>query len=185
MNKIILLALSVLLIASCSAPKYSYHFDRYDYNSGKKDQLATNSNDDPEDVEEVEPLITPPQFTADVSSGPVVVEKERRRAATEVTSAEKAEAPIRYSDMSKSEKRAFRKELKADVKEYVKSMKKGDFDAPEHVKVMDNDLRLAIIFGAVGLTLSLFGGINEAFWVLGVISIVVGVVFLIKWLVRQ
>ena len=50
---------------------------------------------------------------------------------------------------------------------------------------MDNDLKLAIIFGAVGLTLTLFGGINEAFWILGVISIVVGVVFLIKWLVRQ
>jgi hypothetical protein len=31
----------------------------------------------------------------------------------------------------------------------------------------------------------LFGGINEAFWILGVIAIVVGVVFLIKWLVRQ
>jgi hypothetical protein len=50
---------------------------------------------------------------------------------------------------------------------------------------MDSDLKMAIIFGAVGLTLTLFGGINEAFWVLGVIAIVVGVVFLVKWLVRQ
>ncbi len=50
---------------------------------------------------------------------------------------------------------------------------------------MDHDLKLAIIFGAVGLTLTLFGGVNEVFWILGVIAFVVGVVFFVKWVVRQ
>jgi hypothetical protein len=33
--------------------------------------------------------------------------------------------------------------------------------------------------------LALFGGISEVFTVLGVIAILVGVYFLIKWLIRQ
>src|SRR5690606_1346753 len=89
----------------------------------------------------------------------------------------------RYNAMSKSGKRAFRKSVKEEVKTMLRKSRQESGDvSPDASAQMDNDLKLAIIFGAVGLTLSLFSGINAAFWVLGVIAIVVGVVFLIRWL---
>lgn len=36
MKKHISLLTAILAISSCSTPKYTYHFDYYDYNSGKK-----------------------------------------------------------------------------------------------------------------------------------------------------
>jgi hypothetical protein len=76
--------------------------------------------------------------------------------------------------------------LKKQFKRYMKARRTGDITVANNAAgTMDQDLKMAIIFGAVGLTLTLFGGINEAFWILGVIAIVVGVVFLVKWLVRQ
>jgi hypothetical protein len=50
---------------------------------------------------------------------------------------------------------------------------------------MDKDLKMAAIFGSVGLVLTFLGGVNSVFWVLGVIAIVIGVVFFIRWLSRQ
>jgi hypothetical protein len=178
-----LLVAAALLFAACSAPRYAYHFDHYDYNSGRKANVPQRQH-----VEEAQPV------------SPLSLDESTLVASTEATPITLAEpalkAPVageaatnlskRYKAMTKDEKREFRRELKSQVKAYVKAVKAGDKGAAEKaVQVMDNDLKLAIIFGAVGLTLTLFGGVNEAFWVLGVISIVIGVVFLIKWLVRQ
>src|SRR5688572_302772 len=62
----------VLLVAACSSPKYTYHFDHYDYNSGKKkslpadQQLATES-----------PLhLNEETLVASASEEPVVLAKE-------------------------------------------------------------------------------------------------------------
>ena len=48
---------------------------------------------------------------------------------------------------------------------------------------MDKDLKRAILFGAVGLVALIIGG--NAFQVIGGLSLLIGLVFLIKWLVRQ
>lgn len=183
MKSILFVALAVIMLASCSAPRYSYHFDTYDYNSGRKTPVAAN---------ETSPLtIAPANLSADASpviepaANPGAVQE--RVTPTEVSVTEVKEAfAKKYSEMNKSERREFRKEIKEQIKSYSESIKKGEgVKASDEMTAMDNDLKLAIIFSAVGLTLTLFGGINEAFWILGVISIVVGVVFLIKWLVRQ
>jgi hypothetical protein len=50
---------------------------------------------------------------------------------------------------------------------------------------MDNDLKLAAIFGAVGIVGLMLGGATDVFWIIGGIALLVGVVFLVKWLVRQ
>ena len=39
----VLLSASVFLTA-CSSPKYVYHFDHYDYNSGKKDRAVSKDS---------------------------------------------------------------------------------------------------------------------------------------------
>lgn len=180
MKRFLYLSLAVVVLASCSARKYTYHFDTYDYNSGRKTAHASR--------EEASPLgIGTETFSADASPviGPL---SEVRTMHNQVSSTnEPREAFVKkYSDMSKVERKDFRKEVKEQMKSYAKAIKNGDgINATDETAVMDNDLKLAIIFGAVGLTLSLFAGISEAFWILGVIAIVVGVVFLIKWLVRQ
>lgn len=189
MKNFTFLAVGLLMMAACSTPKYTYHFDRFDYNSGKKkttsietSAMATTSNQEIPSLE-IEPV-------GDVS--PLVIDKKALVASADVTTpappqtTRLEEFKQQYSEMSKRERRAFRKSLKAEVKAFVKN--KGKIDNGDTVgktKQMDSDLRLAIIFGAIALTLSFFGGVNSVFWVVSVVSLVIAVVFFIKWLVRQ
>lgn len=180
MKKKLLYLLSLALLAACSAPKYSYNFDHYNYNAGKKKSAVSNENvvlQGPETVQSTE-LIASKELT------PVLFEDNMKT--TAVLTEAQNNLSKKYNAMSKAEKKEFRKELKQSVKTYAKAMKRGDHVAAEKaVQAMDHDLKLAIIFGAVGLTLTLFGGVNSVFWILGVIAFVVGVVFFIKWVVRQ
>jgi hypothetical protein len=175
MKNLSLVILGVIILASCAAPKYTYHFDHYDYHSGRKAALVNPQTP--------MPAPQPEMLTADLTVAPPEFNDLKK---TEMMAEATADLKKKYADMSKSEKKEFRNEVKKEFRKYVKAVKNGDtVQASAETAAMDNDLKLAIIFGAVGLTLTLFGGINEAFWILGVISIVVGVVFLIKWLVRQ
>jgi hypothetical protein len=176
MKHIVTIAVSVMLLASCAAPKYSYNFDYYDYNSGRKKAeaekaLAQAETPAPVVVEESNPLLI---------TGESVV----------ASAAEKAPAPVakpaakKYSDMSKSEKKELRKAVKTEIKNYLKN-KKGDGQISKETKALDYNLKMAIIFGAVALTLSFFGGVNSVFWIASVIALVIGVVFFIKWIAEQ
>jgi hypothetical protein len=177
MKNILYITLAVILMASCASPKYTYNFDTYDYNSGRKQGLAK--------TDEVSPLtVAPEAMSASVAPEPAVV-SEKAVKEKEIADAKAAFAK-KYSEMSKAERREFRQDVKKEIKAYAKAIKQGDgVKAVAATSELDHDLKLAIIFGAIGLTLTLFGGINEAFWILGTIALVVGVVFLVMWLVRQ
>jgi hypothetical protein len=180
MKTIIPALAALVLLASCSAPKYSYNFDYYDYNSGKKnaEQVLVSESDALPVLDEPaeSPLILDEQaLVADASSpAPTVMHQA------------KPKEQRTYAELSKAEKKAFRKELKSELKKYIKAKKAGDDGSiANNTKAMDHDLKLAIIFGAVALTLSFFGGVNSVFWVLSVISLVIAVVFFVKWIARQ
>lgn len=186
MKNIITLLASVLLLAACSAPKYSYYFDHYDYNSGKKKAQAEKSD----------LAVNAPQATAGTEESPLTLEKETVVASVandaaapvkrEVPVMEKITAGKKYTDLTKAEKKEFRKALKTEVKQYMKAKKSGDNGASTaDTKALDYNLKMAIIFGAIALTLSFFGGVNSVFWILSVVSLVVGVVFFIKWIAEQ
>ena len=187
MKNIILLMAGAVVLASCSAPKYTYHFDHYDYNSGKK-KTETSSLAVSESTPTATPAATEESFlileneTATVSADPQLSVVP----ATVAAPKEKSTLEKKYKDLTKSEKKEFRKALKTEIKKYAKARKNGDsINAVNDTKVMDNDLKLAIIFGAVALTLSFFGGVNSVFWVLSVVSLVIAVVFFIKWIAEQ
>lgn len=184
MRKHLVLIGAVLLTAACSSPKYTYNFDHYDYNSGKKQRSESESVARAIPAEAASPLaIREESMTASTGNTPVALPENN----APVNAAEtKAAFEKKYKAMSKEERKEFRKELAKEMKTYMKASKKGEHvKTTADTKAMDNDLKLGIIFGAIGFTLVLFGGVNSVFWVLGVIAIVIGVVFFIKWLVRQ
>ncbi len=164
------LLLALVVLASCSAPKYAYYFDHQNNYAGKKQaqtQVAVTS--------EVSPLAVDPQeLVASTADAPVV--------ATEVASEPVAVKKVTYMQMTKAEKKAFRKELGKQIKSYVAAKKK--MNSVQATKAgMDHDLKLAIIFGAVGLVGLIIGG--DVFWIIGGIAMLIGVVFFVKWIIRQ
>jgi uncharacterized membrane protein len=177
MTKSFLLLLAIALLG-CATPKYSYYFDHYDYNSGKK---AVAKSDSPN----LDPISTE-SLTASSDVSPSTSLLEKKTASETNIIASNSTAPSTQKSVSKETKKQLRADLKQDIKTLKKAVKKGDHEAVVKAKTeLDHDLKLAIIFGAVGLVLSLFGGISSLFWILSVIAIIVAIVFLVRWLLRQ
>jgi hypothetical protein len=165
--KIKLLSLFALaLLASCSASKYTYNFDHYNYNSGKKKSAKEESvtMKGPEAIK-VEQLI------ATIEKTPVVSTKEDA----------KTELKKSYVEMTKKERKALRGQLKSQIKNSIKAYK----EVKQAKVIGDNDLKLAAIFGAVGIVGLILGSVSQIFAIIGAIALIIGVVFFVKWLIRQ
>ena len=84
-----------------------------------------------------------------------------------------------YVQMNKSERKALRVEIKKQIKSSVKIQKVTKVQSGN----IDHDLKLAAIFGAVGVVgLIIY---TSPFNIIGAIALIIGVVFFVKWLVRQ
>jgi hypothetical protein len=177
MKSIIKLIAGALIFTACSSPKYSYYFDKYDYNSGRKNTVA-KSEAELKNAES--PLVISSEtMSASATSEQVIIEKAP--SAQEVEAAKK-ELTEKFSSMTKAEK----KEFKKDLKKYVKSIKRKDSGQSVHAtKAWDHDLKMAAIFGAIAIVLTALWGVSPVFWILGIVSLVVALVFLIQWLSRQ
>jgi hypothetical protein len=177
MKNKLLIALAIMSMWACSAPRYTYHFDHYDYNSGKKKSAAETAAMTAQEISQ-SPLAIAPE-TMEASATPAAKPAE-------ISAADRAAIAAKIQSLSRPEKVALKKELKSIAKKMVAVKRSMDNDKGMHAaKEMDHDLKMAAIFGAIGLVLSLFTGVNTFFWVLAVIALVIGVVFLIKWLSRQ
>ena len=164
-SKIIFL-LAIVVLASCSSPKYAYYFDHHNYNTVRKQSVTPN---------EASLLsINPQELTASNSNTPV----------TFTANAEPATSPVAktYMQMNKAERSVLRHHLKREIKSFVSSKKLDETHAAAATG-WDEDLKLAAIFGAVGLTGLIIGG--NVFNIIGAIAMVIGVVFLVKWIIRQ
>lgn len=166
MKKIIYL-LSVVLLGACSSPKYTASFNSYDTPSGNR---TVKSIETPAPAS----TINPNELIASTSMAPVEIKTEI--APTDVRKT--------YVQMSKTERKALRNHLRSEIKTYVKDQKKKfEPNTVQATHGMDNDLKLASIFGAVGIVALIIGG--DVFWIIGGIALIIGVVFFVKWLVRQ
>jgi hypothetical protein len=171
--KIRLISLAcVALCFACSTPKMAYKFDYHDYNSGRKakdvqQEVASNPGPLPVNAEQL-----------------VAMEPVKEVPAASIESVEKTvlTAPAKtYEDMSKKERRELRREFKKEIKNIIK--KKDGVNSIESTKAIDKDLKLAAIFGAVGIIALIISG--QVFYIIGGIALIIGVVFFIKWLIRQ
>lgn len=160
--------IAIVILSSCSTPKYTYYFDHYDYNSGKKKKLAEVANS----PEAISPTVMDEEtLVASANENEVYLTKP-------APAISKEEAIAKIKSMSKEEK----KELKREVKKYVKENKK-EIKAGKSTKELENDVKLAAIFGAVGLVLLIIGG--DVLYILGAVALLIGLYFFIRWLIDQ
>lgn len=173
MKQIISLVLFATLFAACSSPKYSYRFTPSHHDDGIANQTVAVQNE-PTPFE-----ISKESLSASTTSMPATIE-------TKSVALDQKVLREKITSMSKSERKALKKELKSEIKNVIKGKKKLEsVEGTNAAKAWDYDLKMAAIFGAVGLVLTALGGVNTVFWVLGAIALIVAVVFLIKWLARQ
>jgi hypothetical protein len=168
---------AAILLTACSSPKYAYHFDHYDYSSGKK---TTEKLISPI-VEEQAPLVINSESLVASSDNKVVPLKDKReeRASTTVEVLTK-----KYTLMSKTDRKQFRRQLKKEIKSYVKldEVRKKDNGASiKATKAFDTTVGLALVFGVAGIVLIMLAGTSNVFWVLGAIAVVIGAGLFVKW----
>jgi hypothetical protein len=174
MKKVISIMMLAGIFAACSSPKYTYHFDHYDYNSGKK--ATANVSPAVTSADELSPLI--------VSQEAVVASNEKPLpASTTITAEQKRTLTQKIASMSSEERRELKQNLKTEIRKITKAKKNLEGQTLKEKKVWDNDLKYAAIFGAIGIVLLAIGG--DVLIVLGAIAMIVGLVFLIMWLSRQ
>ena len=160
--------LVAVVIASCSGPKYTASFKSYEKNLSHNYDAATKSQQTI-----IAPDVEPIQLLASTAASPVVFKH-----------ATKEETGKTYLQMTKGERKELRQQLQSEVKSFVKVQKKNlGVESGKATAAMDKDLKMAAIFGAVGFVAMAIGG--DLFWIVGGIALIIGVVFLVKWLVRQ
>lgn len=167
MKKIIYL-LSAVLLTACSTPKYTASFNSYDSPRGYQKEAV---------VETPVAVIDPSTLVASTSVAPIEI-KETEAPAVEVRKT--------YIQMTKTERKALRNHIRTEIKSTVKEQKAKLAPTSTHAtNAMENDLKLAIIFGAVGIVGLMLGGASNAFFYIGGIALLIGVVFFVKWVIRQ
>ena len=167
MKNNITVLLAIIVLASCSTPKYTYYFDHQNSRAGK-------TAAQPEKEMKVLP-IDPQMLSATTSEGPVTFAETTKP----VTPEKKT-----YAQMNKTERSALRKYLKKEVKDFVTVQKKlNSVESAKATQGMDHDLKLAVIFGAVGVAGLIIGG--DVFTIIGGLALLIGVVFFVKWIIRQ
>jgi|JI102314A2RNA_FD_contig_51_886217_length_2581_multi_6_in_0_out_0_3 hypothetical protein len=172
MKKFIYLLMALGTVA-CSSPKHTASFNNV---NSIVPYYASKSTDTPTPLK-------PQELIASTSDVPALLVEE-------VVVVEPATEAVRktYLQMSKVERKNLRQHLRAEIKTEMnvrKVNKKLGVEAAHATKGMDHDLKLAAIFGAVGLVaMAIFAG-NSVLWIVGGIALIIGVVFFVKWLVRQ
>ncbi|HEY8512145.1 MAG TPA: hypothetical protein VIL31_09310 [Cyclobacteriaceae bacterium] len=183
-----LIPLAAVFLAACSTPKYTYLFDKVDYNSGRhasermKAQLPEQDAVTAQAISQSPLLLDANAMSASAEANPSATFVETKPTPVAAVA---DEAPVKsYKEMSKAERKEFRKEAKELVKAYIKAKKEGDeVKATAAAQAMDHDLKMAAIFGAVGIVALIIGG--DVFWIIGGIALIIGVVFFVLWLSRQ
>ncbi|MBN8576762.1 MAG: hypothetical protein J0L66_07445 [Cytophagales bacterium] len=164
--KKLIYALVALAAVACSSPKYTASFSPV--NSSVPYYAATT---------ELPAPVKQDELLASTADTPVLL-------ATEPATTEAIAKT--YGQMSKAERKNLRQQMRTELKELVKAqkeMKKMGAEASAAKKGIDHDLKLAAIFGAVGIVALIISG--QVFYIIGGIALIIGVVFFVKWLVRQ
>ncbi|HRW99206.1 MAG TPA: hypothetical protein P5280_06930, partial [Cyclobacteriaceae bacterium] len=97
---------ALILVASCSSPKYAYNFDHYNYQSGKKAKVVT--------AEHTSLPATQPELLVASNDDSFVPVAEPTKEELETAVAEVRKT---YLQMDKAERKEFRRDVKNFIKE--------------------------------------------------------------------
>lgn len=166
MKPTLLLVCVAAVLASCSSPKFA---------------SQPMHGSEPSHTYAGKPSVPLPMdehtLVASISDAPVYLPATP----TVATLPSTASKPV---TLRREEKKEIRKEAVKQIKAYTKAVKEGDKAlAAELKQAMDQDLKMAAIFGAVGMVSFIIGG--DVFHIIGAIALIIGVVFFVKWLMRQ
>jgi len=120
-----------------------------------------------------------PVVAAPVAPAPVVA------AAPVAVAATSSEAAPAAPKLNLVQRLALKKISKKLEKLAANSPQLKQRDAAASTSRVSGNLRSALIFGVVGLLLTLLGGVAGIFYVLGVILIVIGLIFLLLWVLDE
>lgn len=88
--------------------------------------------------------------------------------------------------LDRKERRAFRKEMKKEMKALARDFNSiTESQETNFLDDLDENLRKAIIFWAIGLAISVVATFVPFIWILASISYLVGTIFFILWLVEE
>ncbi|MFM8739489.1 MAG: hypothetical protein ACKOC0_04710 [Cytophagales bacterium] len=166
--KYIYVLICIVVLSSCSSPKYTAHFPSSNVDPSYRTTKVVQIETVPTAATENEVL------TASTNAASVALPAEEVRKQVKGI----------YAKLSKEQKKEVRQLLKKEIKAIAKSAKKdASVTATTAGGGIDEDLKLAAIFGAVGLVGLLIGG--NVFTVIGAIAMIIGLVFFVKWVMRQ
>ena len=153
------------LVAACSSPKYTASFINYNkYDNSNNVRVAKQVKATPIEANALE---------ASSSNAPAMI----------ATTSEPAMVSKTYLQMNKQQRKEVRQQIKSELKSLVKANKSMGVYSTQATQGMDKDLKLAAVFGAVGIVGLIIGG--DVFYIIGGLAMIIGVVFFVKWLVRQ
>lgn len=175
MKKIIYLLVVVLGASACSSPKYTASFYYYDKPQNNQANVTSEVVQSEAIVAEPLTIVQPEQLMASTSSAPATIKATSKEGVRKT-----------YVQMTKTERKALRTHLRGEIKTFVKEQKKNfGLESNKATGAWDNDLKMAAIFGVVGIVFTSLWGTSEILGIIGVVAVVVAMIFLIKWLVRQ
>lgn len=166
MKKNLFLIIPFVFFFSCSAPKFAAH------QATKDAKVAGASN----------------ASSKQETSGESVLAASTKTTPNLAIEVSQAEIKENYLKLSKEERKEVRQLLKKEIKKIgkiQKSQKKEMAVTSTQARGLDHDLKLAAIFGAVGVVGLLLGSAGQFFTIIGAISLIIGTVFFVKWLMEQ
>jgi len=192
MNKVILLV-AALWLCACSSPKYTYYFDHYStsplVNESKREIPGVAVS--PLTLQKDAVLASAP-YAAPVSTS--AGNGNNRKDASAITS-RSAKGAIASDAQVKSSTAPLasidRTKLRQAIKLARKNVRAQRAQGLNHsfndqaTQKLDNEVIVAIAFGAVGITLALLGGLGAGFWISGVLLLGIGLYFFIDWLSKR
>jgi hypothetical protein len=165
MKKLLYLPL-IVMFYSCASPKYSASVKSTESSSSLQGTSNSGSSSNPYQAGDV-------IFTASTKAS--------------LTSSDEIKSQLKktYMNMTKAERKEVGRLLKKELKSIPKNQKNEMSVTSTKSSRLDHDLKLAAIFGAVGIVGLLLGFAGQFFVVIGAIALIIGVVFFVKWLMEQ
>ena len=155
-----------LTLASCSSHKYAANFMRYDRTENYANERLNNQSP-------LHSAIAPEMLIASLESKPILTENTRSQSTTKKS----------LTLLTKQERKQVKAEIKKEIKQLINKESRNTAKVLNTSGSWDQDLKMAAIFGVVGLVALIIG--TSLFNVIGAISLIIGAVFLVKWIIRQ